>query len=69
MQSMLPVKEIPCVLFVVMYLINGTYPPPDELIMDTVIDIQRNKPDAPMTIASDFSTEVIGKFIYVLFLL
>ena len=39
-------REIPCIIFVIVYLPEGHHTPSEDIIIDTVSNLQKDKPEA-----------------------
>ena len=50
-------REIPCILFVIVYLPEGHHTPPEDIIIDTVSNLQKDKPEAAIIVLGDFNQE------------
>ena len=51
-------REIPCIIFVIVYLPEGHHTPSEDIIMDTVVsNLQKDKPEAAVIVLGDFNQE------------
>ena len=50
-------REIPCIIFVIVYLPEGHRTPSEDIIIDTVSNLQKDKPEAAIIVLGDFNQE------------
>ena len=50
-------REIPCIIFVIVYLPEGHHTPSEDIIIDTVSNLQKDKPEAAIIVLGDFNQE------------
>ena len=50
-------REIPCIIFVIVYLPEGQHTPSEDKIIDVISTIQKDKPEAAVIVLGDFNQE------------
>ena len=50
-------REIPCIICVIVYLPEGHHTPSEDIIIDTVSNLQQDKPEAAIIVLGDLNQE------------
>jgi len=50
-------REIPCVIFIIVYLPEGHHTPSEETILDVISTVQKDKPEAAIIVLGDFNQD------------